>query len=113
FSPLAMLRNIVCNKQFAGIGLVMNIEDGKTIVKTVQEGDPADIAGLKAGDIITQIDHQSLQGMAADKVLEMLHGSVDTEVKLTVLRKGQDKPMELSATRKMIHLQSGQGQEKK
>ena len=79
----------------------------------VQDGDPADKAGIKVGDVITRIDSQALHGVDLEKVLGMLRGAADTEVKLSILRNGQDEPIELSVLRKMICMRSAQEQDKK
>jgi hypothetical protein len=112
FSPIAMLRDIVCNKEFAGIGVQVNSVDGFINVVKVVDGTPAERVGVKTDDVITQVDGESLQGLPVDKVIERLRGQAGTEVKLRISRKGQDKPIELSATREMIRTQAAQGQTK-
>jgi hypothetical protein len=113
FSPIALLRNIVCNKQFAGIGIQFTFENRSFKIVNVQQGDPADKAGIKVGDVITQIDNQPLQGIDLEKAYGMLRGAVDTEVKLSIVRDGESKPIEFSVVRKMVRMRSAQEQEKK
>ena len=111
-SPIAMLRDIVCNKEFAGIGVQVNSDDGVINVVKVVDGTPAERVGVKAGDVITHVDDEPLQGWSLEKVVERLRGQAGTEVKFRISRKGQDKPIELLATREMIRTQAAQGQTK-
>ena len=112
FSPIALLRDIVCNKEFAGIGVQVNSIDGFIGVVKVVDGTPAERVGVRAGDVITHVDDEPLQGLSVDKVIERLRGQAGTEVKLRISRKGQDKPIELSATREMMRAQAAQSQPK-
>jgi hypothetical protein len=116
FGPLsafAMLRDIVCNKQFAGIGVQLTLDNDAFKFVRVQEGGPADNAGIKVGDTITRLDDQSLQGLGLDKVVEKMRGAVDTEVKLTIIRKGEANPITVSARRAMISVRAVQEQPSK
>src|SRR6202042_1918937 len=67
---------------------------------------PAAKAGVMANDIITKLDDEQVQGLTLDQVVEKMRGPVNTKIKLTIMRKGQDKPIEVSITRDVIRVKS-------
>jgi len=67
---------------------------------------PAAKAGILANDLITKLDDDQVQGMTLNQAVEKMRGPVNTTVKLTIMRKGQDKPLELSLTREVIRVRS-------
>jgi carboxyl-terminal processing protease len=92
--------------EFGGVGLEVIMENGFIKVVAPIDGTPAAKAGILAGDIITKIDDDQLQGMTLDQVVEKMRGSVHTKIKLTIKRKGQDKPIEVSLVRNIIRVHS-------
>jgi carboxyl-terminal processing protease len=62
-----------------------------------------------ANDIITHIDDKPVQGLTLDQAVEKMRGPANTKIKLKIVRKGQDKPVEVSITRKIIHVSSVRG----
>ena len=77
-------------------------------VTRVLEGSPAEIAGIKAGDIITHIDQNSLLTVTQEKAMEGMRGAPNTKVVLTISRTGESAPFDLSLTRQIIQMQSTQ-----
>lgn len=76
------------NNAYVGIGITISVmEDGSgfSVVK-VNEGGPADDAGMKAGDVIVEIEGQSTEGMSTEDARKLVRGEAGTEVKLTVKR---------------------------
>jgi len=67
---------------------------------------PAAKAGVLANDLITKLDDDQVQGMTLNQAVEKMRGPVNTNIKLTVMRKGQDKPLEFTLTRAVIHVRS-------
>jgi len=59
-----------------------------------------------ANDIITQLDGEQVQGLTLNQAVEKMRGPVNTKIKLTIMRKGQDKPIEVSITREIIRVRS-------
>ena len=59
-----------------------------------------------AGDIIIKIGNEQVQGLALNQAEEKLRGPVDAEIKLTIMRKGQDKPIDVTIVREVIRVQS-------
>ncbi|MBV8838589.1 MAG: S41 family peptidase, partial [Alphaproteobacteria bacterium] len=67
---------------------------------------PAAKAGVLANDIITQLDGEQVQGLTLNQAVEKMRGPVNTKIKLTIMRKGQDKPIDVSITRDVIRVRS-------
>jgi carboxyl-terminal processing protease len=71
---------------------------------------PAAKAGILANDLIIKLDDDQVQGMTMNQAVEKMRGPVNTKVKLTIMRKGQDKPIEVSLTREVIRVRSVRSQ---
>lgn len=89
---------------YGGLGLSVTMEDGAVKVITPTEDTPADQAGMKAGDYITHIDGQLLYGLELDEAVEKMRGAPGTKITLSVVRRGRDKPFDLTITRAKIEL---------
>ena len=59
-----------------------------------------------ANDIITHLDDEAVQGLTLNQAVEKMRGPVNTKIKLRVMRKGQDKPVEISITRDVIRVRA-------
>ena len=92
--------------EFGGLGMEVTMEDGQVKVVTPIDDTPASKAGILANDVITQLNGESIQGLSLDQAIEKMRGPVNTAVKLTITRKGQDKPLEISITRAVIRVSS-------
>ena len=79
----------------AGIGVEIGERDGWVKVLRTTEGNPAQKAGVLAGDIIYKADGEDISTLGVDKVAEKLRGAEGTKVKLTVVRDGEEKEFEL------------------
>src|SRR5438045_9549739 len=88
--------------EFGGLGIEVTMEDGLVKVVTPIDETPAAKAGILANDIITQLDGEQVQGLTLNQAVEKMRGPVNTKIKLTIMRKGQDKPIEVSITRDII-----------
>ena len=89
---------------YGGLGLSVTMEDGAVKVITPTEDTPADKAGMKAGDYITHIDGQLLYGLELDEAVDKMRGPPGTKITLTVVRRGRDKPFDVTITRAKIEL---------
>ena len=76
-----------------------------TVVAPIDDT-PAAKAGVMANDIITKVDNEQLQGLTIDQAVEKMRGPVNTKIKLTIVRKGEDKPIEVSIVRDLIRVKS-------
>jgi carboxyl-terminal processing protease len=96
--------------EFGGLGIEVTMEDGLIKVVAPIDGTPAAKAGIMANDIITHLDGQSVQEFTLDQAVEKMRGQVNTKIKLKILHKGQDKPVEVSITREIIRVHSVRSQ---
>lgn len=69
-----------------GVGAEIGIRSDKPTIIRVLADNPAEKAGLLAGDVITKINDQSTAGWTADKAATQIRGDVGTTVKISVLR---------------------------
>jgi carboxyl-terminal processing protease len=92
--------------EFGGLGIEVTMEDGLVKVVTPIDETPAAKAGILANDVITQLDGEQVQGLTLNQAVEKMRGPVNTKIKLTIMRKGQDKPIEVSITRDVIRVRS-------
>src|SRR5580658_4923100 len=91
---------------FGGLGIEVTMEDGLVKVVAPIDETPAAKAGVMANDIITKLDDEQVQGLTLNQAVEKMRGPVNTKIKLTIMRKGQDKPIEVSITRDVIRVKS-------
>ncbi len=91
--------------EFGGLGIEVSMENG--IVKVVSPIDdtPAARAGLKPGDLITQLDGEPVQGMTLPEAVEKMRGPVNSDIRLTIRREGRD-PFDVKLTRATIRIKS-------
>ncbi|HOF78852.1 MAG TPA: S41 family peptidase [Candidatus Dojkabacteria bacterium] len=94
-------------KYFQGIGAELGYENGNIIVVTPLDGSPAKAAGIRAGDYILSVDDKDIT--AEDTVYDVvarIRGEEGTKVKLKILHKDSNKPVEVSIERKQITVAS-------
>ena len=92
--------------EFGGLGIEVTMEDGLIKVVAPIDETPAAKAGVMANDIITKLDEEQVQGLTLNQAVEKMRGPVNTKIKLTIMRKGQDKPVEVSITRDVIRVRA-------
>jgi len=92
--------------EFGGLGIEVTMEDGLIKVVTPIDETPAAKAGIQSNDIITHLDDEQVQGLTLNQAVEKMRGPVNTKIKLRLMRKGQDKPVEVSITRDVIRVRS-------
>lgn len=88
--------------EYGGIGALIHSKDGNTVISEPYEGQPAYEAGLKAGDIILEVNKQNAKGKTNDQVREYLRGQAGSDIELKVDRGG--KIMNFKFKRKAISL---------
>jgi carboxyl-terminal processing protease len=94
------------NGQFGGLGIEVTMEDGMIKVVTPIDDTPAAKAGLRAGDIITQLDNDPVQGLTLNQAVDKMRGAPNTKINLKIMRKGVDKPLDIAVTRDIIRVRS-------
>ena len=92
--------------EFGGLGIEVGAEDGFVKVVAPIEDTPAFRAGIQAGDLIIKLDEVSLKGITLSDAVKRMRGKPNTEVKLTVLRKGESQPLEFIVKRDVIRVKS-------
>ncbi|MDR1461048.1 MAG: S41 family peptidase [Campylobacteraceae bacterium] len=91
---------------FGGLGITIGMKDGAVTVISPMESTPADRAGVKAGDIILKIDEKSTINMTLDEAVSLMRGAPKTSVIITIVRKGEPKPLIFNITRDVIKVDS-------
>ena len=99
------LKQMITGK-YGGIGSLITFYKAKNRVAIAEpfENTPAAKAGLKAGDILLEIDGKDLLGKRQDSVSNMLRGEIGTSFMLKVERPGEKKPLEFKITRESIQI---------
>jgi carboxyl-terminal processing protease len=92
--------------EFGGLGIEVTMENGFIKVISPIYDTPAEKAGIQPGDFITHIDGKSVRGMALTDAVDMMRGKVNTDIKLTIMRKGEQAPFDVTLTRAVIKIQS-------
>lgn len=95
------------NGNFDGVGIeVYSTQDGEVIVSSVMAGQPAEAAGMKAGDVIIGVDDQDMRGSMLSDVAAKIRGREGTEVTIKVLRRSTGETMEFTMERAKVVLES-------
>jgi len=92
--------------RFQGIGATVDMIDGRLTIVAPIEGSPAERAGLRAGDVILEVDGVSVEGMDLLEAISLVRGPKGTTVVLTIQRKGVPEPFDISIVRDEITLAS-------
>jgi carboxyl-terminal processing protease len=92
--------------EFGGLGIEVGMEEGFVKVVSPIEDTPAFRAGLKPGDFIIKIDDASVKGMTLNDAVKRMRGKPRSSIRLTIMRKGEAKPFEVTLIRDVIRVQS-------
>jgi carboxyl-terminal processing protease len=87
---------------FYGLGILVGLRNGRLTVISPIEGTPASRLGMRAGDVIDQIEGDPTSKMSLDEAVSKLKGPRGTEVHITVLRAGLPEPLQLTVVRDEI-----------
>ena len=99
------LRNNTSGK-FGGLGIEVGIEDGFIKVVSPIDDTPAQKAGILAGDVIIKIDSTPVKGIGLTNAIDKMRGEPGSKIDLTILREGENKPLEISLNRAEIKITS-------
>jgi carboxyl-terminal processing protease len=92
--------------QFGGLGIEVTMENGFVKVVSPIEDTPAAGAGLKPGDLIIRLDDKAVKGMQLTDAVRLMRGKPGSDIVLTVVREGSNKPLKFTVTRAVIKIQS-------
>ncbi len=92
--------------KFGGLGIEVGMEAGVVKVISPIDNTPASRAGVKAGDYIVKINDIQVQGKSLTEAVDLMRGPVDSEIKITVRRRGIKKAIIFNITRKIIQIES-------
>ncbi|SDA24312.1 carboxyl-terminal processing protease [Nitrosospira sp. Nsp18] len=92
--------------EFGGLGIEVSMEDGFVKVISPIEDTPAFRAGIKPGDLIIKLDDTAVKGLSLTDAIKRMRGKPNTSITLTVLRKGETKPLVFTLVRAVIKIQS-------
>src|SRR5574343_859696 len=93
--------------EFGGLGIEVGMEDGLVKVVSPIEDTPAYRAGVKAGDLIFKLDDTPVKGLTLSEAVKKMRGKPKTPIKLSIIRKGETKPIVVTLVREVIKVQSG------
>jgi len=92
--------------QFGGLGIEVGMEDGYVKVVSPIEDTPAFKAGIKPNDLIVKLDDTPVKGMSLSDAVKKMRGKPNTQITLTISRKGEAAPIVVTLTRAVIRVQS-------
>jgi carboxyl-terminal processing protease len=92
--------------EFGGLGIEVGMEDGFVKVVAPIEDTPAFKAGVKSGDLVIKLDDTPVKGMTLNDAVKRMRGKPGTDITLTIIRKGESKPITITITRAVIKIKS-------
>src|SRR5512139_3064396 len=92
--------------EFGGLGIEVGMEDGLVKVISPIEDTPAFLAGIKSGDLIIKLDDTLVKGLTLNDAVKRMRGKPGSSILLTIVRKSETKPLQISVTRAVIKVQS-------
>jgi carboxyl-terminal processing protease len=88
--------------RFGGIGIEITMEDGFVKIITPIDDTPAQKAGLKAGDLVIEVQDVSLKDKSLNDAVKLMRGEPGTKVKVKILRESAEQPLDFELTRQII-----------
>ena len=92
--------------EFGGLGIEVTMEDGLVKVIAPIDDTPAQRAGIEAGDLVTHLDDEPVLGLTLEQAVEKMRGPVDSQITLTIRRRGVDEALDIPITRAIIKIRS-------
>jgi len=93
---------------FVGLGLNLAKQEDRVVVQQAFERSAGFQGGVRDGDVITEVDGTPLAGLSLSEVLDKMRGAVDTPIRLRLVHRGQDSPVDLALVRKPIRLRGAE-----
>ncbi|HEY0675095.1 MAG TPA: S41 family peptidase [Immundisolibacter sp.] len=92
--------------EFGGLGIEVGMEDGFVKVVSPIDDTPAQKAGIQAGDLIIRLDDTAVKGLSLNEAVKLMRGAPGTDITLTIVREGQERPLQIKLTRAVIKVNS-------
>ena len=92
--------------EFGGLGIEVGMEDGFVKVIAPIDDTPAQRAGVEAGDLVIRLDDTPVKGMSLSDAVKVMRGAPGTDIVLTIVREGMDRPIRITITRDVIRVTS-------
>ncbi|MBQ0725608.1 MAG: S41 family peptidase [Cycloclasticus sp.] len=92
--------------EFGGLGIEVGMEDGFVKVITPIDDTPAYKAGVQAGDLVIRLDEHPVKGMTLSDAVKIMRGKPGTDILLTIIREGEERPVKITITRAVIKVVS-------
>jgi carboxyl-terminal processing protease len=97
---------VTTSGEFGGLGIEITLENGFIKVVSPIDDTPASAAGINAGDLILKIDSTFVKGLGLQESVDLLRGEIGSEVELTILSAGDQKPRKVTLKRDRIQIKS-------
>jgi carboxyl-terminal processing protease len=91
--------------KFGGLGLEVTADSGLVKVISPMDDTPAARAGMKPGDLILSLNGKSVENLSLNEAVDMMRGAPGSTITLSVKREHIDKPLDVTMTREVIHIQ--------
>lgn len=92
--------------EFGGLGIEVGMEDGFVKVISPIDDTPAQRAGVEAGDLVIRLNEKPVKGMTLRDAVKIMRGKVGTDITLTIIREGEERPLKITITRDIIKVKS-------
>ena len=92
--------------EFGGLGIEVTMENGLVKVIAPIDDTPASRAGMRPNDLIAELDGKPIMGLTLSEAVELMRGQKGTPITLTVLREGEDEPLEIRIVRDTIRIRA-------
>ena len=92
--------------EFGGLGIEVGMEDGFVKVIAPIDDTPAQRAGVEAGDLVIRLDDTPVKGLSLAEAVKVMRGAPGTDIVLTIVREGVDRPITITITRDVIRVTS-------
>ena len=88
--------------EYGGVGASIETKKGSTVVVDLLEGEPADIAGIRLGDVLKRVDGRDISGLEQEQIGDLLQGATGTEVQVELERPGTRELLSFTLQRQKV-----------
>lgn len=88
--------------EYGGVGASIERRAGQTVIVNLLEGEPADEAGIRLGDVLVEVDGRDVRELGTEQIGDLLQGATGTDVSVGMRRPGQAAPLAFDLTRRKV-----------